>query len=149
MGYFQAKYDSRAVIHNHRAFIRLTTGLPSQAEYLFNRDRIRFEALLGQRLASIFCEERFYHFQDLIFRFKKKEVVLAFDARFKFALDMNYSEYFFRCLEWVQLGGFLLLSSRWNKYKNFGQWKTRFQGLTQTFKNLKFWLSKYKKKVEI
>ena len=72
MGYFQAKYDSRAVIYYHRAFTRLTTKLPSQVEHLFNPDRIRFEALLGQRLASLFCEERFYHFQDLIFSFQEE-----------------------------------------------------------------------------
>ena len=29
MGYFQVRYDSRVVIYDRRAFIRLTTGLLS------------------------------------------------------------------------------------------------------------------------
>ena len=28
MGYFQVRYDSRVVIYDHRAFIRLATGEP-------------------------------------------------------------------------------------------------------------------------
>ena len=40
MGYFQVKYDSRVVIYNQRAFIRLAAGLwQIDRDINVNRDR--------------------------------------------------------------------------------------------------------------
>ena len=51
MGYFQVRYDSRVVIYDHRAFIRLTTGVLSTKKTITVID---FSDLCGNKFGRNF-----------------------------------------------------------------------------------------------